>query len=112
MKIYTVVDIHDEELCSEYEQSVIALFEGEPEWKGEGYGMGWYGAEYFLNATMIGYYVIESKNIVDFKAKHIDGDYECIYTYDKVNIGGKLRAVKLKAKDNKQALKKFFNHEF
>ena len=112
MKTYTVVDITDPELNAVYGNNIIALFEGEPEWKGEGHCMGWYGAEYYLNATMIGYYITEGTGCVNFKGKHIDGDYEYSHTYPKVCIGCVLRAKKIKAKDNKQALKKFFNHEF
>ena len=81
----------------------------------EGTFMSWYTNIYFTDITLLACYCIKSpKNGVHWNIKGISHLEENIMNkhYNKIEIQNICSTLTLEAKDDKEAIKKFFNEEF
>ena len=107
-KIYYVNEVTN---LSSYKESCIGLFTNNS-WTGEGNFCGWYGAEYYHNTILLAFYIIDNPHRYEpkgfpHKKEKLSGEY-----FDKICIGSGYWERILKAKDEEEAIKKFFNEDF
>lgn len=90
-KKYKIQQFHEPETNIEY----YGLFK-RAGWKGKGYGMGWYGAEYYTFAKLIAYAPLDTKECIRKKC-----------WYRKILIFSILAEDVIKAKSDEEAIKIF-----
>ena len=96
---------------SSWDIMCIGLFDNNS-WDGEGNFCGWYGAEYYKNATLLAHYTIKNPHSYQPKGQNhlkniIDNKF-----FKKVYIGSSYWEKILEAENDNIAIKKFFNEEF
>lgn len=106
MKFY-INKIH---CLSNRDYQVIGLFTN-GEWEGEGNFCGWYSAEYYKNTTLLAYYCIKEDDELFLKGPHTKEKVIKTY-YPKIEIDSCYCEKILEAKNEDEAIKKFFNEDF
>lgn len=113
LKVYRINEVHF--LNGNYNKPGccrIGLFSGECEWHGEGNFCGWYGAEFYLNATLLAYYEIENGYMYSPKGhKHLD-EVVVEQHYDKIGMGSCYWEILMYAENDTEARSKFFAEAF
>lgn len=96
---------------SSYDEMCIGLFTNN-NWSGEGNFCGWYGAEYYNDTILLAFYIIDNPQI--YRPKGSSHKVEKLYNeyFDKINIGSCYWESTLDAKNDEEAIKKFFNEDF
>lgn len=91
-----------------YNERCIGLFDNNS-WKGEGSCCGWYGAEYYLDTTLLAYGVqLYPGNQVPPKDYPFDGGvFELKEYYNKIAIGSVYQEVKFEAPSVEAAIEIF-----
>ena len=111
MKTYYVNEVRIAGV-SDYDHTCIGLFSGEYHWHGEGNFCGWYGAEFYDDMTLVAYYVIENSSSYSPQG-HVHIKEEIVnQPFDKIPIGSCYWTQELYAKDDQEAIGKFFHEGF
>ena len=98
---------------SDWNHRCIGLFDNN-EWDGRGNFCGYYGAEYYLNTTLLvyGIQLIEGNRIYNPKAPFDGGIYESGEHFDEILIGSGMWEKKIEANSVEEAIDIFITRSW
>ena len=112
---FYINQVHIEDV-SDYDHRCIGLFyfPNGYKWHGEGNFCGWYGAEYYDDCILLGYYVqtVDGGKVYSPKGYHHSNNTVVDKHYDKILIGSAILSKEVEFDDQKTAILAFFEEKF